>query len=62
MTILKGPLKILISWFDKLTMSVYLMNFAIFPLILSLSKDEKRIIRGALKIYHQPGQNKKDLQ
>jgi hypothetical protein len=32
----------------QLTMSDFLMNFAIFPLILSLSKDEKRIIRGAL--------------
>jgi hypothetical protein len=29
-------------------MSVFLTDFAIFPLILSLSKDEKRIIRGAL--------------
>jgi hypothetical protein len=37
----KGPLNIQISWFDKLTMSVFLINFAIFPLILSLSKDEK---------------------
>ena len=32
---------------NSLTMSVFLMDFAIFPLILSMSKDEKGIIRGA---------------
>ena len=36
----------------QLTMNVFPTNFAIFPLILSLSKDEKRIFRGTLYIKH----------